>query len=184
MGASIVVVLPKIEDAKKIQSILVRHGFTVASVCNSGGQALDKMTDLERGVLICGYHMPDMYYRDVLEYMPKDFQMLLLASERVIHEAPNSILTVSLPMKTSELVNTINMMLSQIERRWKKEHKRPKQRSEKEQNYINNAKMMLMERNHLSEDEAYRYIQKCSMDSGNSMVESAQMLLLMIYDEV
>ncbi|MFR6582545.1 MAG: ANTAR domain-containing protein [Ruminococcus sp.] len=28
-----------------------------------------------------------------------------------------------------------------------------------------------MERNHLSEEDAYRYIQKCSMDSGTNMVE-------------
>ena len=35
----------------------------------------------------------------------------------------------------------------------------------------------------LSEDEAYRYIQKSSMDSGTNMVETAQMLLMLLYDE-
>ena len=41
-----------------------------------------------------------------------------------------------------------------------------------------------MERNHLSEEEAFRYIQKSSMDSGTNMVETAQMILmLMIYEE-
>ena len=54
--------------------------------------------------------------------------------------------------------------------------------TEKEQNYISNAKMMLMQRNHLSEDEAYRYIQKSSMDSGTNMVETAQMLLMLLYE--
>lgn len=184
MGASIVVVLPKIEDAKKIRSILVKHGFTVTAVCNTAGQALSVLSGLDRGILICGYHLPDMYYRDVLLYLPKGFELLLLASQKVISESPNSVLTVQMPMKPSELVNTVNMMLTQIERKWKKEHRKPKQRSEKEQNYISNAKMMLMQRNHLSEEEAYRYIQKCSMDSGTNMVESAQMLLMLIYDEV
>ena len=64
----------------------------------------------------------------------------------------------------------------------RKEKKKPKLRSEKEQNYISNAKMMLMQRNHLSEDEAYRYIQKSSMDSGTNMVETAQMLLMLLYE--
>ena len=63
-----------------------------------------------------------------------------------------------------------------------KEKQKPKVRSWKEQNYISNAKMMLMQRNHLSEDEAYRYIQKSSMDSGTNMVETAQMLLMLLYD--
>ena len=66
----------------------------------------------------------------------------------------------------------------------RKEKKKPKLRSEKEQNYISNAKMLLMERNHLSEDDAYRYIQKCSMDSGTNMVETAQMVLMLLYDSV
>ena len=42
------------------------------------------------------------------------------------------------------------------------------------------AKELLMDRNHLSEEEAHRYIQKCSMDSGTNMVETAQMVLSMM----
>ncbi len=34
-----------------------------------------------------------------------------------------------------------------------------------------------MERNHLSEEEAHKYIQKLSMDSGNNLVETAEMIL-------
>ena len=134
--------------------------------------------------LICGYHLPDMYYRDILEYLPSYFQLLLLASARVIKEAPSSVLSVEMPMKASDLVNTVDMVLSQLERRWKKDKKRPKPRSWKEQNYISNAKFLLMERNHLNEEDAYRYIQKCSMDSGTNMVETAQMVLMLLYDEV
>ena len=86
--------------------------------------------------------------------------------------------------EVGDLVNTVSMMLSQIERRWKKDKKKPKQRSWKEQNYISNAKMLLMERNHLSEDDVIRYIQKCSMDSGTNMVETAQMVLMLLYDSM
>ena len=103
---------------------------------------------------------------------------------RMIAEAPTSVLTVEMPMKASDLVNTVDMMLSQIERRLRREKKKPKARSWKEQNYISNAKLLLMERNHLSEEDAHRYIQKCSMDSGTNMAETAQMVLMLLYDEV
>ena len=156
MNSSIVIALPKIEDAKKIRAILIRYGFSVASVCSTGAGALASMSELDGGVLICGYHLPDMY----------------------------SVLSVEMPMKASDLVNTVDMVLSQLERRWKKDKKRPKPRSWKEQNYISNAKFLLMERNHLNEEDAYRYIQKCSMDSGTNMVETAQMVLMLLYDEV
>ena len=152
MNSSIVIALPKIDDAKKIRTILNRHGFSVAAVCSTASTALASMSELDGGILICGYKLTDRYYRDVL--------------------------------KVSDLVNTVDMMLSQIERRLKKEKKKPKTRSWKEQNYISNAKFLLMERNHLSEEDAYRYIKKCSMDSGTNMVETAQMVLMLLYDEV
>ena len=62
-----------------------------------------------------------------------------------------------------------------------KEKQKPKVRSWKEQNYISNAKLLLMERNHLSEEDAHRYIQKCSMDSGTNLVETSQMIISLIH---
>ena len=53
-----------------------------------------------------------------------------------------------------------------------------KQRSQQDINDISNAKAVLMQRNHMTEDEAYRYLQKTSMDTGRTMVETAQMILL------
>ena len=52
--SSIVIALPKIEDAKKIRSVLERHGFTVASVCSTASSALSNASELGSGVLICG----------------------------------------------------------------------------------------------------------------------------------
>ena len=110
MNSSIVIALPKIDDAKKIRTILNRHGFSVAAVCSTASTALASMSELDGGILICGYKLTDRYYRDVLEDIPSYFEMLLLASGRVIAEAPTSVLTVEMPMKVSDLVNTVDMM--------------------------------------------------------------------------
>ena len=48
-----------------------------------------------------------------------------------------------------------------------------------EQEVIDRAKQILMTRNDMSEADAFRYIQKRSMDSGRTMVESAGMILLL-----
>mgnify|MGYP002618652292 FL=1 len=55
-----------------------------------------------------------------------------------------------------------------------------KNRTEEEKKILWEAKAVLMERNHMTEEEAHRYIQKCSMDSGTSLTETAQMVLSMI----
>lgn len=115
--SSIVIALPKIEDARKIRSVLERHGFAVASVCSTASNALSSASELGSGVLICGHRLPDMNYLDLAECMPRDFEMLLLASARVICEVPPSILLVEMPMKASDLVNTVSMILMQQERK-------------------------------------------------------------------
>lgn len=178
------IALPKIEDAKKIRGVLQNHGYSVAAVCNTVSGALASASELDHGILISGYHFSDGFYRDILVDLPPGFELLFLASGRYLAGAPMGVLSVELPMRTSDLINTIEMIVSHQERRRKKERKKPKARTEKEQNYINNAKRLLMQRNGLSEEEAYRYIQKSSMDTGANMVESAQMILMLIYDEV
>lgn len=180
---SIVIALPKIEDAKKIRAVLERHGFSVASVCSSGSNVLSNLSELGGGVLICSSRLSDMNYLDLAECIPAGFEILLLVSSRSLCDVPQSVLSVQMPVKAGDLVNTVHMILTQRERRRKKDRHKPKVRSWKEQNYISNAKMVLMERNHLSEQEAYRYIQKSSMDSGTNMVETAQMILMLFYEE-
>ena len=59
----------------------------------------------------------------------------------------------------------------------KEEECEAKARSEKEQALLREAKVLLMNRNNMTEDEAHHYLQKCSMDSGTNMVETAQMVL-------
>ena len=64
-------------------------------------------------------------------------------------------------------------------RRRKKVRAKPKQRAEAEKKILWEAKSILMERNHMTEEEAHRYIQKCSMDSGTSLTETAEMVISM-----
>ena len=45
---------------------------------------------------------------------------------------------------------------------------------------IADAKKLLMERNSMTEEEAHRYMQKCSMDSGTNIVETAQMVFTLM----
>ena len=40
MVANIIVVFPRLDDAKNVKNILVRSGFSVAAVCTTGAQAL------------------------------------------------------------------------------------------------------------------------------------------------
>ena len=177
---SIIIALPKIEDAKNISGILKRRGLDTDYICTSSAQVLSNVNQLDNGIVICGVSMPDMHYTQLAEYLPDNFEMLLMATPRVIENCPPGIVSLTYPIKSSDLIGTVEMILEQQARKRKKLKSMPKKRTIQEQNYINNAKYVLMERNNMTEQEAFRYIQKCSMDSGTNMVETAQMILTMM----
>ena len=178
---NIIVAFAKIDDAKSIKNILVKNGFQVTAVCTSGAQALSYADEFHDGIVICGYRLADMICVDVQENLPKGFEMVVMASQRVLAEiSGTNIMGLAMPLKVHELVSTVNMMSQGIIRRKKKQREKPRVRNEEEAATIAKAKRLLMERNNMTEEEAHRYLQKHSMDNSTNMVETAQMVLSMM----
>ncbi len=179
--AGIIVAFPKAEDAKNIKNLLVRNGFSVSAVCTTGAQAIGLADSYGKGIVICGYRFSDMIYQELRACLPPEFEMLLMASRHILAECmDNGIVCLSMPIKVLDLVNTVDMLLQTIQRRKRHMREVPKERSGEEIKLIHEAKYLLMDRNNMTEDEAYRYMQKCSMDSGTKMAEMAQMVLSML----
>lgn len=175
---NIIVAFPKEDVARNIKKILAQSGYSVVSVCTTGAQALASVNNLETGIIVCGYRFVDMMYTEVYEYLPKGFQMLLIASPtNVIDNNVENLISLSLPLKVHEMMQTVEMMDGYITRYKKRQKKKPKIRSEAELEIIDRAKRRLMERNGLSEEEAHRYIQKRSMEDGTGLVEISEMIL-------
>lgn len=178
---NIVVAFSKGEDAKNIKNILMRNGFHVVAVCTSGSQVLHCLEELHGGILVSGYRFEDMLYQDILDDMPKTFEMLLVASpNRFGGILPQDVACLPMPLKVQVLVNTLEEMCQTQTRRKKKQRWQPVERSPQETEVIREAKSLLMERNSMTEAQAHRYLQKCSMDNGTNMVETAQMVISLI----
>ena len=89
----------------------------------------------------------------------------------------SDVIAVSVPLSAFDLINTLSMMSRKEERKRKKKSRKPSPRPREEQAVIDKAKALLMERNHMTESEAHRYLQKHSMDNSTSLVETAHMIL-------
>ncbi|MBO5278589.1 MAG: ANTAR domain-containing protein [Lachnospiraceae bacterium] len=175
---NVIVVFPKIEDAKGIRNLLVRNGFHVTAVCTTGAQALNYANSLNDGIVVCGYRFQDMMYEELNACLPEYFDMLLIVSQKYFSEGVEmGVVSLPMPIKTYDLLNTLEMMAEGQARKRRKRRAQPKQRNPEEQKIIEDAKRILMERNHMTEVEAHRYIQKCSMDSGTNMLETAEMVI-------
>lgn len=175
---NLIIAFPKIENAKSIKGILMKSGYQVDAVCTTGSQALQNANSLEGGILICGYRFSDMFCMEIKEYLPSDFEMLLVGSQaNTMNREISDVVCLSMPLKVHELLQTIEMMSYTYEKKRKKRRAKPRERTEEEKKILWEAKKLLMERNQMTEDEAHRYIQKSSMDSGTGILETAEMIL-------
>lgn len=175
---NVIIAFPKIEDAKSMKNLLLRSGYPVLGACSTGAQAIGIADGLNAGILICAYKLPDMMYTELIECLPEGFEVLLMASPAHLREKPSDqVICLSMPLKVHELISTLEMLIETVERRKRKKKNLPKERNREDREILEQAKSLLRVRNNMTEEEAHRYIQKCSMDSGTNMVETAQMIL-------
>ena len=178
---NIIVAFPRAENGKNIKNILVRNGFRVPVICTSGAQTVKEANNLHEGIVVCAYRFSDMIYRELREYLPAEFEMVVLASRQQWEEnGDDSVVSLSMPLKVHELVSTLEMVVYAAEKKRKKRKNMPRKRTPEERELIAKAKEILMERNQMSEEEAHRYLQKTSMDNATGITETAQMILSMM----
>lgn len=179
----VIVLFPKLENGKYIKNILVRNGIEVTAVHTSGSQAILTTENMEEGLIVCGYRYRDMRFDDLREYLPEDFETLVLLSKTHWEEcSADNAIKLAMPVKAFELVQAANALLEKLEQRRRIRKAKPKARSAKAQRTIRRAKEVLMEHHGMTEEEAHRYLQKRSMDTGTNLVEMAGMVLAMYLD--
>ena len=175
---SVIVVFPKLEEARSIKNLLVRNGIDVIAACTTGAQVMNLTDDLDYGIVVSGYKFIDMMYSELLECIPETFNMLLVASQRYYSDCSTSdIVCLSMPIKAADLVDTVNLMYDKLYYQMKRAKAKPAIRTEEEKQVITHAKLMLMQQKGMTEEEAHKYLQKKSMDNGTNLVETAHMIL-------
>lgn len=176
--SNIIVAFSKRENAVNIRNILVKSGISVAAVCMTGSKVLQYAEMWNDGIVICGCRIQDMTYTELRDYLNTNFEMLLAASPAKWGDGlPDGVIGLPMPLKVYDLINTVGMLSETQERRRRRRKESIRRRNDSEKQIIDEAKALLMERNNMTEDEAHRYVQKMSMESGTNMAETAQMIL-------
>lgn len=173
----VLIAMPKHDDATHLSDLLKNGGIAEeVYVCTTGSDILRKTEDMDVHVVICTRHFSDMGYEELSSYLPGTVSILLLTKDATLVPFSSNVMRLLMPFKPADLVNTVQMLLP-YHPYFERKKKKPA-RSTGEQQVIDKAKHILMERNEMTEPEAYRYLQKTSMDTGRSLLETAQMVLL------
>jgi response regulator NasT len=153
--------------------IFEAEGIRVSAACGSGAEILRWCGRMSGGVILTGYKLYDMTAQELFEDLPQGFSMLLLGTQMQLEDCLNEeICRICAPAARSDLVASIRMLLGQLEG----EAPVPTRTSE-DKALITRAKELLMSRNHMTEEQAHRFLQKRSMDAGRKMVETAMEVL-------
>ena len=82
-----------------------RSGYDDILAFNSASQVIAAANECDGGIVLCGYRLTDMHYSELYGYLPREFQMLLVASPANLQECSiGSIMCLSMPIHSHELV--------------------------------------------------------------------------------
>ena len=177
----IVITMPGHADALKLREMIKRSGmWEDIQICERGAETLEMIHNQDVSLVICTKRFSDMGFEEMADLAPPTINILLLT--RDVGQGPfyGNVMKLCMPFKAEDLVSTVRTLMPEYEHSYSRS-KKPKKppRSDAEKKLIDDAKRLLMERNDMTEPEAFRYLQKTSMDTGRGMTDTAEMILLM-----
>lgn len=171
----IIVAFESEKTALRVKELLEGGGAAACLVCRTADQVRRAINKLPVPAVVCGYKLGDQTAELLFDDLPLSCAMLVLASQNMLELMQNDdIFRLPTPVSRGDLAASVRMLL-QIGRRLER-YVRPR-RSREEQSLIDQAKRLLMDRNDMTEEQAHRYLQKKSMDSGAKLVQTAQLVL-------
>ena len=160
----------------KIREILESEGEFSCLVCSSAAEVKRAVHDRHQCIVVCGFKLADGTCEDLFHDLRSDCFMLMVGPQVKLELSENEgIFKLRSPIGRGELLASVRM-LAQFQRYVPKE-KGPAKRDGEEQRLIDRAKAVLMDRHGMTEEQAHRFLQKQSMDSGAKLTDTARLVL-------
>ena len=176
----IIIALSNIETGNKLKSLLVQEGYDVMGLCTSGNELIRLVMQYSPDLVLVGYKFKDMSLLDVYETLVDTTSFLAIVNEpyRSFIEEDTDIYCIGTKISNVLLSNAIDLIFQGKKRIKKLRDKVEKlEHTLEDRKLIEKAKGQLMSTSGITENEAFRYMQKISMDSGRTMKDIAILIL-------
>ena len=171
----IVVAFENENNRKRICDILEANGIQIRVSCRSGSEAIRAIRKMSGGIIISGYKLSEMTVVDLAYDLSGIAMILAIAAPQQLELCENdNIFKLPTPFSRGDLVSSVRMLLQMQQKHYRAS---PSRRSERDTADINKAKEILINKNGMTEDEAHRFIQRRSMDTGMKAVETARLII-------
>lgn len=171
----VVVAFANGEAQRRILRMLESAGCVPAGCFYTGADVIRTVRKLGGAIVVCGFKLRDMTAPDLARNLLGVGVLLVVSSPVNLFDCEGAnLLKLPTPAARADFFASLDM-LRQLERTALRPP--PPQRKEADQRLIQRAKALLMDRNHMTEGEAHRFLQKRSMDTGGRMAETAQWVI-------
>lgn len=175
MMEKVIVAFESDKSCLRVKEILETSGTAACIICKSADQVKRVVNKQHITTVVCGYKLYDESAEGLLEDLPPTCSVLVIAVQGMLELCQSDdLFKLASPVSKGDLVASVRMLL-QVGHRLEKFVK--PRRSEEERAVIDQAKQLLMARNGMTEEQAHRFLQKRSMDSGAKMIQTAQLVL-------
>lgn len=181
----IMLVFRQQETLERVKNILVENGHRVLYSCTSGMQALRLAGMHDIDIAVVGFTLSDMsgihFAADLLSEHTCSV-LLIVPAEQMAYARQSiqaeDIVCLPRPITPQALLTSIDLMMQYRERlRHMRAETQKLKEDLKRRSLADKAKTILMHALQLSEFEAWRFMQKTSMDTGTPLLEVAEMII-------
>lgn len=170
----VIVAFENIANCQRICDMLESGGIARCIPVHSAGEVKRLVSRSDIGVVVCGYKFNDGAAERLYEELPQNCSLLVVAQQSQLDFLSEEIFRLPAPISKAGLCASVRMLF-QMNRKMNL-FLRPR-RNEAEEQVIREAKAVLMERNQLTEEQAHRWMQKKSMDTGAKLIQTARLIL-------
>ncbi len=164
---------PKISET--VAKMLTYGNFRPSYICSSGSELRKQINYYHNGIIICGYNLKDCSIIQLAEDIPQNFSIVLIGNKSQMELFENDrIFKLAVPLHKEDLIYSVSMLLN-MEITANKHYTNI--RNDEDQKLIRLAKESLIDTYSMTENQAHKYMQKKSMDSGKKLVDIAKIIL-------
>ena len=176
---SIIIGFSNSKKCAAVKELLHANGFEDIYCCGSGDEVIDTAKNKNGGVIICAPNVGKMSCMEIYDYMPDNYGMVALVTSSQIDLVSDNdnIFKVMLPVNRGDLIRTVNMVMEIGRKNGGGQLGTASVKNTDEKIIIERAKLFLMNKYHITETAAHRYIQKNSMDRGLKRIDVAKKIL-------
>jgi response regulator NasT len=155
-----------------IAKMVISEGFEVGGIAKDLINLKTMLSYYKGGILIIGSKFSTMYLDEILEDISDDVDVVLIGSIKQLETCHDErVFKLALPLLKNDLICSLEMFVgvdNAVEI--------STQKSTEDKKIINRAKRILIDRYNMNEEQAHRYIQKKSMDSGKKLADIAKII--------